>query len=320
MCLFYIPSACGGELHSLTNEFKILIQSTFGTVVSASRRTDIPAFYMDWFFEQIQQGCFDVVNPYNRQVSRVTATPEHVHTIVFWSKNFGPFIQGGFGKKLKNMGYNLFFNFTINSESSRLEPNVPPLNQRLDQLGELCQDSDPRALSWRFDPICFFESNGKKIQDNLHDFSRIAMQASRCGVTRCVTSFMDQYPKIQKRIMKIKQFSFVDLPLETKKDILLQMETELAEKNIGLYTCCEKKVLGALPEDSRITKSACIPNHLLVEIFGGNLSLKKDKGQRVTNGCGCMVSVDIGSYHYHPCYHNCLFCYANPSPEISEAK
>lgn len=116
--------------------------------------------------------------------------------------------------------------------------------------------------------------------------------------------------------MKIPGFSFVDLSLETKKEILLEMDTELIEKNIGLYTCCEKQVLGALSGDSKITKSSCIPNDLLVEIFGGKLSFKIDKGQRVTNGCGCMVSVDIGSYRLHPCYHNCLFCYANPSPDI----
>jgi len=108
-------------------------------------------------------------------------------------------------------------------------------------------------------------------------------------------------------------FSFIDPSIETKIEVLLAMETVLSEVNIDLYTCCEKQVLEALPIDSGITKSSCIPNDLLVEIFGGNLSFKKDTGQRVKDGCGCMVSVDIGSYHNHPCYHNCLFCYANPS-------
>ena len=78
-------------------------------VISASRRTDIPAFYMDWFMQQIEQGCFEVINPYNRKATVVTATPDNVHTIVFWSKNFGPFIEGGYGQMLAAMGYNLFF-------------------------------------------------------------------------------------------------------------------------------------------------------------------------------------------------------------------
>ena len=290
------------------------------TVISASRRTDIPAFYMDWFMDQIKNGLFEVINPYNRQVSRVSATPDNVHTIVFWSKNFGSFIKRGFGKKLKKMGYNLFFNFTINSNSNLLEPRVPPLSQRLDQLDDLCRCFDARAVNWRFDPVCFFKFQEKNIRDNLHDFSRIAAKASRCGVTRCITSFMDHYYKIQKRIVSIPGFSFIDPPLETKKKILLAMRTVLYEEKIDLCTCCEKQVMEIMPADSGIKKSSCIPNDLLVEIYGGNLSFKKDTGQRIKGGCECMVSVDIGSYHLHPCFHNCLFCYANPSSETAAVK
>jgi DNA repair photolyase len=285
------------------------------TVLSASRRTDIPAFYMDWFMEQINNGSFEVVNPYNRQRSRIPATPDKIHTIVFWSKNFGPFIKGEFRKKLKEIGYNLFFNFTINSNDPRLEPRVPPLNQRLNQLDMLCRSFDSRSVNWRFDPICFFNSGNNEIQNNLHDFSSIAARASRFGIKRCITSFMDHYPKIKKRIVPIPGFYFIDPSIETKIEVLLSMEKVLAEANIDLFTCCEKKILEALPIDSKITKSSCIPHNLLVEIYGGNLSFKKDTGQRVKDGCGCMVSIDIGSYHNHPCYHNCLFCYANPSSD-----
>ena len=284
-------------------------------VISASRRTDIPAFYMDWFINQIDKGFFEVINPYNRKKSMIAATPDKVHTLVFWSKNFDPFIKDGFGQKLLAMGYNLFFNFTINSNSSLLEPRVPPLNQRLDQIEELCRNFGAGAVNWRFDTICFFKFHEKEVQDNLNDFSRIAARACRCGVTRCITSFMDHYPKIKRRISCLPGFLFVDPPLKTKKAILMKMEKELSEKHIDLYTCCEKDVLNALPSDSNIKKSSCIPNDLLVKIFGGNLSFKKDTGQRVTHGCGCMVSVDIGSYHLHPCYHNCLFCYANPTSQ-----
>jgi len=282
-------------------------------VISASRRTDIPAFYMNWFITQIDKGFFEVVNPYNRKKSRIAASPDNVHTIVFWSKNFAPFIEGGFGQKLLSMGYNLFFNFTINSNSSLLEPGLPPLTQRLDQLKELCRNFDVRAVNWRFDPICFFKLHEKGVQDNLNDFSRIAARVSQCGVTRCITSFMDHYPKIKKRVACLPGFYFVDPPIKTKKAILIKMKKELSEKNMDLYTCCEKDLLNALPADSNIKKSSCIPNDLLVKIFGGNLSFKKDTGQRAAQGCGCMVSVDIGSYHLHPCYHNCLFCYANPT-------
>jgi Domain of unknown function (DUF1848) len=285
-------------------------------VISASRRTDIPAFYMDWFMEQIKKGMFDVVNPYNRRMLRVPATPDKVHTIVFWSKNFDPFIKGRFGEKLSAMGYHLFFNFTLNSNSILLEPQIPSLARRLDQLRALSRDYDPRSINWRFDPVCFFRFDKQPVKNNLDDFSRIAAWASQCGVSRCVTSFMDDYAKIKKRIASMPGFSFIDPVLSEKIKILLNMEKELAGKNMDLCTCCEKEVLEALPSGSGIRSSSCIPNDLFVKIFGGNLSFKRDIGQRTAAGCGCMVSADIGSYHLHPCYHNCLFCYANPAPRV----
>lgn len=284
-------------------------------VISASRRTDIPAFYMNWFMAQIKKGWFEVVNPYNRHAFIVPATPDQVHTIVFWSKNFAPFLEGRFGQTLLAMGYHLFFNFTINSDTPLLEPRVPSLNQRLGQIRDLCRIFDPRSINWRFDPICFFEFEQNGIQNNLHDFSRIATSVSRCGVSRCITSFMDHYTKVKKRTLSKPGFFLVDPSLPEKTELLLRLEEALSEKNVDLYACCEKAVLDALPSGSNIKKSSCIPNDLLVEIFGGDLSVKKDSGQRVKDGCGCMVSVDIGSYHLHPCYHNCLYCYANPSPK-----
>jgi len=285
------------------------------TVISASRRTDIPAFYMPWFMDRIKSGFFEVVNPYNRQTKKVPATPAEVHTIVFWSKNFQPFLKKKWGKKLQKAGYHLFFNFTINSESSRLEPHVPPLDVRLDQLEQLCNQFGSRAVNWRFDPICFFKnrSNDGPVQDNLSDLDRIAEKAAKVGIKRCITSFMDAYPKIEKRLAALPGFSFSDPPLKAKQQIILKIEKILACGNINLKLCCEKDVLDALPDNTSVTQSACIPSDLLVELFGGNLDLKKDTGQRIQKGCGCKVSVDIGSYHQHPCYHNCLFCYANPT-------
>jgi len=282
-------------------------------VISASRRTDIPAFYMEWFMDRIEKGYFEVTNPFNRKVSIVDARQEKVHTLVFWSKNFGPFLYGEFGDMLKRAGYNLFFNFTVNSDSALLEPNVPPLAERLDQMESLCRLFGSHSVTWRFDPICFYRSADGGIQDNLNDFSHIADRAFTCGIRRCITSFMDNYAKIQKRIAAISGFSFLDPPVAQKKEVVLSMEKDLGFRQIRLETCCEKELLESLPEYSSVARSSCIPNDLLVKMYGGRLSLKRDAGQRVKNGCGCKVSVDIGSYHLHPCYHNCLFCYANPA-------
>lgn len=286
------------------------------TVISASRRTDIPAFYMPWLMKQLVKGRFETVNPYNRRVSIVEASSRRVHSIVFWSKNFGPLLDGGYAETLERLGYHLFFNFTINSENRLLEPNVPPLADRLGQLRRLGRHRDPRSIAWRFDPICFYRADGGRVQDNMGDFELIAETATRCGVRRCVTSFRDDYAKIRRRTAVLKDFDFADVSLETKIERILGMQQVLEKRGIRLSTCCEKDLAGALPAGAGIGSAECIPNRLLVELYGGRLSLKPDRGQRIGQGCGCGVSRDIGSYRQHPCYHNCLFCYANPAAPL----
>jgi hypothetical protein len=268
---------------------------------------------MPWFVAQIKRGVFEVVNPFNRQVRKVPATPADVHTIVFWSKNFELFLKEHHAENLHRAGYHLFFNFTINSNAPLLEPHVPPLAVRLKQLEQLCDRFGASVINWRFDPICFFRTRSGVLQDNLHDLKRIAEKAAECGIKRCITSFLDFYPKIDKRIAALPGFSFSDPPIATKKITILKIEQLLSAYKISLKLCCEKEVLDTLPRDSSVTESSCIPNDLLVQLFSGNLPLKRDAGQRIRKGCGCKVSVDIGSYHHHPCFHNCLFCYANPA-------
>ena len=151
------------------------------------------------------------------------------------------------------------------------------------------------------------------LQDNLNDFSVVADRAAELKLSRCITSFMDHYPKIRRRLSFRSGFEFVDPPLPQKVKTILDMENYLAALNIRLFTCCEKDLILALPATSAVTPSSCIPSDLLMEMYPGRLSLKKDTGQRVKAGCGCKVSVDIGSYRLQPCYHNCLFCYANPT-------
>ncbi len=290
-------------------------------VISASRRTDIPAFYMSWFMDQIQKGFFEITNPYNRKVSIVQASPKQVNTIIFWSKNFGHFLHNNDGEKLQAMGYNLFFNFTINTHDRLLEPNVPSLTSRLAQLTELATRFGAQIINWRFDPICFYKRQDGKRLNNLGDFLLIAHKAAACGIKRCITSFMDNYHKIQKRVAPLKGFSFIDPPLEKKITTLLKMEDHLTQLEISLFTCCEKTLIAHLPDESTILPSSCVPNDFLMELYGGRLSLRKDTGQRISSGCTCRTSIDIGVYHLHPCFHNCLFCYANPvAPESGQFK
>jgi hypothetical protein len=279
-------------------------------VLSASRRTDIPAFYMDWFMQGIEKGRFRVRHPYTGEVRSVEAGADQVHSIVFWSKDFGPFLSGRCGERLQRRGYHLFFNFTVNSPDRRLEPRVPPLKDRLDQMGALAAHFGAASVQWRFDPICHYRSGKNGGSDNCGDWLPIADRAAECGISRCVTSFLDLYTKVRRRTDAIPGFVFVDPPLHEKAAILEKMAGRLAERGIALFTCCEPEVLAAAAPEANVRPAACIPSDLLMRLYGGRLSLRKDGGQRRAQGCGCRVSVDIGSYRDQPCGHRCLYCYA----------
>jgi len=106
-------------------------------------------------------------------------------------------------------------------------------------------------------------------------------------------------------------------PDKAKKiEIVLWLEKLLKARGISLFTCCEKEILPLLPKKSGILPSACIPGEFLKQKFGGSPETKRDYGQRSKKGCQCTKSIDIGSYDLHPCFHNCLFCYANPSVDV----
>lgn len=287
-------------------------------VLSASRRTDIPAFYMPWFMDGIRRGAFSVRNPYSGRCDSVAADAASVHTIVFWSKNFGPFLSSGYGSQLLDMGYHLLFNFTINTPDPLLEPGVPPLALRLRQMADITRLIPPAALQWRFDPIVYYRRPDGSIANNLAALETISDTAAACGVSRCITSFMDHYPKTRRRWQDLQGGAFVDPSMDKKIEILRWMADILGARGITLYCCCEKDLLAALPEDIPVSSASCIPSDLLMAIYGGRLSMAVDRGQRRSAGCGCRVARDIGSYIDHPCFHNCRFCYANPAEATKE--
>jgi len=288
------------------------------TVISASRRTDIPAFHMNWFMEGIARGRFEVTNPYTRRVSHVPATTPPVHSIVFWSKNFGPFLAGRYGRRLSERGYHLYFQFTVNPENPLLEPHVPALPLRLAQMARLCRDFGARAVNWRLDPICFYRGTDGRTRLSSEGAERIADAAAACGIRSCTASIMDPYRKIARRTARLAGFEFARETREQALDALLALEDLLRPRGIGLVTCCENALLDGLPARSAIRAGACIPSAHLMDLYGGRLSLKRDPGQRSAAGCGCRVAVDIGSYDRHACGHGCLYCYAGPASSASK--
>ncbi len=294
-----------------------------GFILSASRRTDIPGFYMDWFMSRIEHGVFDITNPFTRTVKQVDVNPETVHTIVFWSKNFDSLLRSGAGKRLITQGFNLYFNFTINSESPLLEPQLPNLFERLEQLAALAGEFGPETICWRFDPICFYQSkkNGRQ-RSNLTHFPIIANKASSLKITKCVTSFFDNYAKITRRLKRLFEknnfyLRFIDPSIQKKIDLIQRMSQNLTSLGIDLHLCCEKDVFKAFETSAAVKQNACIDGKLYQQLFKRDCVTKRDYGQRTKKGCKCSKSIDIGSYEAHPCYHNCLFCYARPYIDIN---
>jgi len=273
---------------------------------------------MDWFMERIRLGFFEVKNPYTRRIKTVEASKESVHSIVFWSKDYDIFLRMKAGEKLNRLGFNLYFNFTLNSESPLLEPGILPLRNRLGQLKALASLFGPENIAWRFDPICFYKTTPEGCEeDNLSDFAVIAGEASALGIKKCVTSFLDMYPKIHSRLAFLsrkKEVSpvFSSPSPQRKLEVIQRMEKQLSKLNLCLSLCCEKELVSRLGKATTVRENACVDGNLLKMNFKGEPETKRDYGQRSKQGCKCTQSVDIGSYDEHPCFHNCLFCYAAP--------
>ena len=281
-------------------------------VISASRRTDLPAHHLGWLMDCVERGEAPVDHPYTGQTAMVPLTPETVHSLVLWTKNPGPMLETGALDHLLSRGFRLFVNLTVNSPHPILEPGVPLLKKRLALMKALSDAISPACINWRFDPICHFENDQGQTSSNLTHFDEIAEAASDAGITRCVTSFVDLYPKVMKRC-KAAGFMLTDPPIHEKVATVLSLSDRLVKRGISLFTCCENEVQNALPFGCGIEPSACIPGELLGRLFGGDLSLAKDSGQRKEHGCRCTKSREIGSYGRHPCPTNCLYCYGAAS-------
>lgn len=268
------------------------------TVISASRRTDIPAFYMKWLEYHIRQGFVDVRNPVMKdRTYRVSLLPEEVHTIVLWSKNFRPFLDSSLSH---SESFRWYFNFSL-VDCPEWEIGVPPLPDRLHQVREICRRWSPQHINWRFDPIIFWDQ-GKK--HNLSPFPSLCDFMGELGVPRCTFSFVTWYSKVKKRVQE-RNRNFYDPPLEQKREILSKLNCFTQARNMTLESCCNDELLSV----PGVIRGSCIPGTRLAALAGENCSLARDTSQR--KDCGCTKSADIGSYAMS-CPHGCLYCYAKP--------
>ena len=263
-------------------------------ILSVSRRTDIPAFYSDWFYNRVKEGFVYVRNPMNiHQVSKILINPDIVDCIIFWTKNPNAMLE-----RLDEIEkFNYYFQFTINPYNQNIETLVPKKEKIIDIFKKLADKIGNKRIIWRYDPILL--TNEIDINYHIKYFETIAKRLVSY-TNKCTISFIDNYQKTERNL---KQTSAREL----KTNEILSVSKSLADiaktYNIEVQSCAEKYDL----ESVGIKHGKCIDNVLIEDILGYSITSKKDKNQR--KECGCIESIDIGEYN--TCGHNCLYCYAN---------
>jgi hypothetical protein len=280
-------------------------------IISASRRTDIPAFYAKWFINRIRAEYCTVPNPFNRnQVSLVSLKPIDVDVIVFWTRNPRPLFP--YLKELDERGYRYYFQFTVMNNPRQIDPKSPTIDAGIDAYKKLAELIGPQRLIWRYDPIVFSSITGPDF--HLRQYERIASALNGCTF-RSVISIMDEYPKASKRLrlMSDSGAKLIQSNPKESTDIRECIEgiVSIASKNgMEIFSCAEEldlSYLGVLP-------GKCVDNEYIQHTFGITVESKKDPSQRKV--CGCVVSKDIGMYD--SCLFGCQYCYATKSFEAAE--
>ncbi|MCL2294600.1 MAG: DUF1848 domain-containing protein [Spirochaetes bacterium] len=277
-------------------------------IISASRRTDIPAYYSEWFLNRIKEGFLLVPNPRNpKQVSRIELSPVSldaervspnesspsgkVTCIVFWTKNPEPFLPAL--DVLDKLKYLYYFEFTLTAYKNDIEKNLPPKEKIITTFKQLSSRLGPDFVDWRYDPIII----NKELSINWHleAFYNICKEIHKY-TNRCIISFVDQ-------LQGGRNFAV------PKEDDIYKLAAGLSqttkEFNLPLLTCSEQIDLSAYG----IEHSSCIDKNKIEKLIGYPIDTKKDSGQRKL--CRCIKSVDIGMYN--TCKHGCLYCYATTS-------
>lgn len=263
-------------------------------ILSASRRTDIPCYYFEWFMNRIRAGHVLTRNPMNHaQLSRIPLLPDIVDCIVFWTKdaaNMLPYLN-----ELDSLGYNYYFQFTLTIYGKEIEQNLRPKAEIVDTFITLSKRIGRERVVWRYDPIIL--NDDLTIEYHKTQFRRMCEKLSPYTDTVTV-SFVDMYPKLKTPLIRL---------ITAEKIAELSGYIGLTAKKYGLraVACCEKDDLTKYG----IERSSCIDKERIKKICGCSLNIKADKNQRP--GCGCVESIDIGAYN--TCLNGCVYCYANDS-------
>jgi len=267
-------------------------------IISASRRTDIPAFYSKWFMNRIKDKYVYVKNPFNtKQISKIPLLPESTDCIVFWTKNaqnLMPFLD-----EIESMGYNYYFQFTLTSYDSSIERGVPKKAYIIDTFKKLSDTIGKKKVVWRYDPV--FLTDQFNVSYHIKWYEYLANQLGDY-TEKCIFSFIDMYKKCENNLKNIQ----LDTLSEQIKDNLVRNFSEIANAHsLKLESCAQEESF----EKYGVYHGKCIDDELISRIIKRPLIIGKDKNQR--EQCGCVTSVDIGTYN--TCKNFCRYCYANYS-------
>jgi DNA repair photolyase len=331
------------ERIQIVNDIGKKVEAQAPVIVSASRSTDIPAFYAKWFINRIKKGHIVWYNPFNQQPLYVSF--QNCKVIVFWTKNPNPLIP--YLKELDKIGIHYYFQYTLNDyEKELFEPKVPTIEKRINTFKELSKQIGKEKVIWRFDPIIVTPHLSPR--EILKRIWNIGNQLK--GYTdKLIFSFIDinSYQKVQRNL--VKESSLFDKETIESSELTISQMNEIAEGLMKIHAQWETEgweiLLATCAEDINLEKyqilnNRCIDGELMKKLFVedkkliyylnyGKLPEKntlfaeefdkiplsaeklRDKGQR--KACGCMISKDIGMYN--TCSHLCTYCYANTSKE-----
>lgn len=266
-------------------------------IISASRRTDIPSYYSEWFFNRLKEGYVLVRNPMNaHQISQISLLPEVVDGIVFWTKNPAPMLN-----KLDQLHkYPYYFQFTLTAYGPDVEKNLPSKNKVIIPVfQQLSREIGKERVVWRYDPIFFNETY--TIDYHCRYFELLAFKLAQY-TEKCTISFVDLYKNTERNV---KPLNIQAVTAEMQAELVERFAQTAKKYNISIDTCAENqdfRKYGVYP-------AHCIDRERFEKIGKYKLNLEKDKNQR--DACGCIESIDIGAYN--TCKNGCLYCYANYS-------
>ncbi len=280
-------------------------------IISASRRTDIPAFYATWFMNRIRAGYCTVPNPFNlNQISYVSLKPHDVDVIVFWTRNPRP-LFGAFDE-LDALGFRYYFQFTILDNPRVMDPKSPPVEASIKTFQALSDRLGPDRVIWRYDPVVLSDET-----DAAFHSERYAYIASQlCGYTRrSVISIVDVYKKAAKRLRSMAAKGIVVARDDVENwpgfsELMRFMVGEAERNKMELVSCAEELNLSHYG----VQPGKCVDDGYIARLFGCQVTSKKDPSQR--QACGCVVSRDIGMYD--SCLFGCQYCYATSSFERAQ--